>query len=92
MRRFILFTEIINAIIIKLFNSNFCHYINGPETLPPPLTKEEEQRVLQAITDGDESARDELITHNLRLVVYIAKNSTRLLHRPKTLFQSEQSG
>ena len=73
MRRFILFTEIINAIIIKLFNSNFCHYINGPETLPPPLTKEEEQRVLQAITDGDESARDELITHNLRLVVYIAK-------------------
>ena len=73
MRRFILFSEIINAIIIKLFNSNFCHYINGPETLPPPLTKEEEQRVLQAITDGDESARDELITHNLRLVVYIAK-------------------
>ena len=73
MRRFILFTEIINAIIIKLFNSNFCHYINGPETLPPPLTKEEEERVLQAITDGDESARDELITHNLRLVVYIAK-------------------
>ena len=68
-----MFTEIINAIIIKLFNSNCCHYINGPETLPPPLTKEEEQRVLQAITDGDESARDELITHNLRLVVYIAK-------------------
>ena len=68
-----MFSEIINAIIIKLFNSNFCHYINGPETLPPPLTKEEEQRVLQAITDGDESARDELITHNLRLVVYIAK-------------------
>lgn len=49
------------------------HYINGPETLPPPLKSEEEAAVMQRIVGGDESAREVLITHNLRLVVYIAK-------------------
>ena len=49
------------------------HYINGPETLPPPLKNEEEAAVMQRIVSGDESAREVLITHNLRLVVYIAK-------------------
>ena len=48
-------------------------YINGSETLPPPLTKSEEAEIMQRITDGDNSAREELITHNLRLVVYIDK-------------------
>ena len=54
-------------------NENTCHYINGPETLPPPLTKEEERKVFEDIRAGKTSARDPLITHNLRLVVYIAK-------------------
>ena len=49
------------------------HYINGPETLPPPLSKEEEQVVFQGLEEGRQSCRDLLITHNLRLVVYIAK-------------------
>lgn len=49
------------------------HYINGSGTLPAPLTKEEESKVMLKIIDGDESAREPLITHNLRLVVYIAK-------------------
>lgn len=48
-------------------------YINGPQTLPPPLKKKEEEECLQRILAGDESARELLITHNLRLVVYIAK-------------------
>jgi RNA polymerase sporulation-specific sigma factor len=48
-------------------------YINGSETLPPPLSKQEEAEVLQRIAEGDESAREPLIVHNLRLVVYIAK-------------------
>ena len=47
-------------------------YINGPETLPPPLTKEEEAEILDAPTLSDEG-RDRLVEHNLRLVVYIAK-------------------
>ena len=50
-----------------------CHYINGSETLPPPLTKEEEQQVMENIRNGVPNAREPLITHNLRLVVYIAK-------------------
>ncbi len=48
-------------------------YINGPETLPAPLGKEEEQRIFDLIDSGDDSAREPLITHNLRLVVYIAR-------------------
>ena len=49
------------------------HYINGPETLPAPLTAAEEAKIMQNIRDGVENAREPLITHNLRLVVYIAK-------------------
>lgn len=49
------------------------HYINGPETLPPPLSKEDESVIFRRIESGDESAREPLITHNLRLVVYIAR-------------------
>ncbi len=48
-------------------------YINGPETLPPPLTKEEENELLARLDGGDASVREELIVRNLRLVVYIAK-------------------
>ncbi len=49
------------------------HYINGPETLPPPLTREQEAQVFAGLEEGRASCRDILITHNLRLVVYIAK-------------------
>ena len=49
------------------------HYINGPETLPPPLTAEQEAMVMENIMEGKQNAREPLITHNLRLVVYIAK-------------------
>lgn len=49
------------------------YYINGPETLPPPLTRQEEERVMKNIVDRVPNAREPLITHNLRLVVYIAK-------------------
>lgn len=48
-------------------------YINGPQTLPAPLSKEAEEECLRKITNGDNSVRELLITHNLRLVVYIAK-------------------
>ncbi len=48
-------------------------YIHGADTLPPPLSAEEESRVLLSAASGDAAARDTLITHNLRLVVYIAR-------------------
>lgn len=58
----------------KIFGFKFgIHYINGPETLPTPLSKEEEEDVFSRLCENDEAARDILITHNLRLVVYIAK-------------------
>ena len=49
------------------------YYINGPDTLPSPLTPEEEKKVFAGLEEGRESCRGILITHNLRLVVYIAK-------------------
>ena len=49
------------------------YYINGPETLPPPLSADEEGRIFERINAGKEKEREKLITHNLRLVVYIAK-------------------
>lgn len=48
-------------------------YIQGSDVLPKPLSKEEETAALIALEDGDEEARNTLIEHNLRLVVYIAK-------------------
>ena len=48
-------------------------YIFGPSTLPPPLSKEEEEQIMEQLKGGDESVRDLLIVHNLRLVVYLAK-------------------
>ena len=59
--------------LLSRFFGEPIHYINGAEVLPPPLTAEEESAVLQRLMTGDERARDTLITHNLRLVVYIAR-------------------
>lgn len=63
----------IKRFLLRLFKKQKCYYINGPETLPPPLPKETEQRIMQELAQGDNSNRELLITHNLRLVVYIAK-------------------
>ncbi len=49
------------------------HYINGPETLPAPISAEQEKEVFERLKQNDPAAREILITHNLRLVVYIAK-------------------
>ena len=49
------------------------HYINGPETLPAPLSKDEEREIIGRLAQGDESVKEQLIVHNLRLVVYIAR-------------------
>ena len=54
----------------------FCggaHYLAGAPCLPPPLTPEQEKALLTRMAGGDAAARDALITHNLRLVVYLAQ-------------------
>lgn len=63
----------ITKLKLMFLSENAIFYINGSETLPPPLTKDEEYEIMQRITKGDNSAREKLIVHNLRLVVYIAK-------------------
>ena len=59
--------------IICIRLPDYGYYINGPETLPPPLSKEEEKVVFAGLEAGNPDCRDVLIVHNLRLVVYIAK-------------------
>ena len=66
------FGKLLAAIRAKLFEMEV-DYINGPETLPPPLSAEKELDYLKKLEQGDKDAREELIVHNLRLVVYIAK-------------------
>lgn len=70
-----LFSKKILRTFKKLFlKSNEIYYINGPETLPPPLSKAEENEIMEKIINkAPGNVREPLITHNLRLVVYIAK-------------------
>ncbi len=49
------------------------YYVGGNDVLPPPLTKEEEAKLVSNLASGEESIRSVLIERNLRLVVYIAR-------------------
>ena len=49
------------------------YYIGGTDVLPPPLKGKEEMDALEALENGDETAKQRLIEHNLRLVVYISR-------------------
>ena len=62
----------LKKLYLKLFKGGV-YYINGTVNLPEPLTIEEEQILSEKLVSGDEIAREKLIVHNLRLVVYIAK-------------------
>ena len=65
----------IKLLLAKIFSRGAekgVYYVNGPDVLPPPLSKEEESKYLEEILYNP-LARDKLIEHNLRLVVYIAK-------------------
>ncbi len=68
--------ELIKNLILKiklLFASHNVFYISGTMALPPPLNQQEENEIMEKLKNGDETAREPLIVHNLRLVVYIAK-------------------
>ncbi len=58
---------------MKLQPTQRIFYIGGSDTLPPPLEKDEEEAAIAALMAGDHEARQSLIEHNLRLVVYIAR-------------------
>ena len=63
----------LKLLLARLGRRGTVHYIAGTPSLPPPLTAEQEKLLLDRMGAGDRTARDDLITHNLRLVVYIAK-------------------
>ena len=68
----------INFICIKYLKNNGLEetpifYINGSQTLPPPLSTEEEEELLAKIDENGSETRKTLVEHNLRLVVYISK-------------------
>ena len=60
------------GLVVQLRRGGIC-YIGGSETLPPPLTREEELAYMRRMADDDPTARATLIERNLRLVVYIAR-------------------
>ena len=57
----------------NLFRKNNIFYVGATDILPPPLEKEEEDKLIDLSFNGDTSARNKLIEHNLRLVVFLAK-------------------
>lgn len=59
--------------LIRLSGCDQLFYINGPDNLPPPLSREEESKIFLLLERNEDSARQTLIVHNLRLVVYIAR-------------------
>lgn len=58
---------------LGLYQPEKVMYIGGSDTLPSPLTREEEGELIARLGQGDPEARARLIEHNLRLVVYIAR-------------------
>ena len=59
--------------LLGLIREQDIFYIGGSDILPPPLKGVQEQAALEALERGDEAAKQTLVEHNLRLVVYIAR-------------------
>ena len=65
--------EKIKNFLRSILGLNTLDYICGTEALPMPFSQEEEKAQLELMEQGDEEAKAQLVEHNLRLVVYIAK-------------------
>lgn len=68
-----LFALVLNSIGIEGLCDKLINYICGTEALPKPLDAEHEEKYVREYSQGDLKAKDKLIEHNLRLVVYLAK-------------------
>ncbi len=62
--------KLLRSLIRRL---NYLFYVGSTDILPEPLSKEEEEKYVSLFLKGDTKARDKLIEHNLRLVVFLAK-------------------
>lgn len=67
--------SIVKDVLTRLyaFLGGDIYYINSGEALPPPLSREEEAKIMEQLRAGDEGVKQTLIERNLRLVVYIAR-------------------
>lgn len=67
--------SIVKDVLARLyaFLGGDIYYINSGEALPPPLSREEEAKIMEQLRAGDEEVKQTLIERNLRLVVYIAR-------------------
>jgi len=63
--------KLLNA--LGLSRAHRIMYIGGADTLPAPLSKEDEAQLIERLAAGDEAVKQQLIERNLRLVVYIAR-------------------
>ena len=63
----------IKSIIENIFKNDSVYYIGGSDSLPPPLSVEEENENLKLMMEDNQDAKNCLIEHNLSLVVYIAR-------------------
>ena len=63
----------IEKILNKFFKNDDVFFIGSTDILPPPLKKEIEEDLVRKSNMGDLNARNKLIEHNLRLVVFLAK-------------------
>lgn len=66
-------TRIKNYLNTGTMEENVIFYIGGSQSLPPPLPADEEEKMIKKLNNNDFQARQVLVEHNLRLVVYIAK-------------------
>ena len=65
--------KLIDKILNKFFKKNDVFFVGSTDILPPPLQKEREEDLVNKSNNGDVNARNKLIEHNLRLVVFLAK-------------------
>lgn len=70
----------IDRILKKLFSSKEVYFVGSADALPPPLSKKEEEQLVLKYLNGDINARNKLIEHNLRLVVFLAKKYDNTLY------------
>ncbi len=65
--------RILRKLLSKLFKRNNIFYVGASDILPPPLKREDEEALVKLSNEGDIEAKNKLIEHNLRLVVFLAK-------------------
>ena len=66
-------SELLKNFFVKIFGGDRVDYVSGTEALPLPYSPDEEQELLSEMMEGNDEAGQNLIEHNLRLVVYIAR-------------------